>query len=149
MPIAIEDGSMVPMSDEHAKTKVDPELTRQLDDVSDDDGPVQAVVYLEFGERMSPDEVSAAAQHLIESATSKAATAPSRVNVLKNLGIVAVEAPASFVRSLIEEPGVASAIANVQPSADAGLETPGEPSTSSTEAQTSSRRKTDKDGAPS
>lgn len=137
------------MTDRHAKTKVDPELTRQLDDVSADDGPVQAVVYLEFGERMSPDEVSAAAQRLIESATSKAATAPSRVNVLKNLGIVAVEAPASFVRSLIEEPGVASAIANVQPSADAGVETPGEPLRSPADAQTTSRREADDDRATS
>jgi hypothetical protein len=124
-------------------TRVDPELTRQLDDVSADDSPVQAVVYLESGEMMSPDEVSAAADRLIKSATSKAATAPSRVNVLKNLGIVAVEAPASFVRSLIEEPGVASAIANVQPSADAGLETPGEPSRSPTEEPTTSRREAD------
>jgi hypothetical protein len=124
-------------------TRVDPELTRQLDDVSADDSPVQAVVYLESGEMMSPDEVSAAADRLIKSATSKAATAPSRVNVLKNLGIVAVEAPASFVRSLIEEPGVASAIANVQPSADAGLETPGEPSRSPTDEQTTSRREAD------
>lgn len=135
------------MTDRHAKTKVDPELTRQLNDVSADDGPIQAVVYLESGERMSPDEVSAAAQRLIESATSKAATAPSRVNVLKNLGIVAVEAPASFVRSLIEEPGVASAIANVQPSADAGVETPGEPSRSPTDGQTTSRREADDDRA--
>jgi hypothetical protein len=107
-------------------TRIDPELTRQLDQLSADDSQVQAVVYLEAGEVMSPDEVSAAADRLIESATSKAATAPSRVNVLKNLGIVAVEAPASFVRSLIEEPGVASAIANVQPTADAGLESAGE-----------------------
>ena len=137
------------MTDRHAKTKVDPELTRQLEDVSADDGQVQAVVYLEFGERMSPDEVSAAAQRLIESATSKAATAPSRVNVLKNLGIVAVEAPASFVRSLIEEPGVASAIANVQPSADAGVETAGEPSRSPTDEQTTSRREADDDRATS
>jgi hypothetical protein len=116
-------------------TRIDPELTRQLDDVSADDSSVQAVVYLESGEMMSPDEVSAAADRLIESATSKAATAPTRVNVLKNLGIVAVEAPASFVRSLIEEPGVASAIANVQPSADAVLETSGESSTLATDAQ--------------
>jgi hypothetical protein len=128
-------------------TRIDPELIRQLDDVNADDGPVQAVVYLESGEGMSPDEVSAAAQRLIESATSKAATAPSRVNVLKNLGIVAVEGPASFVRSLIEEPGVASAIANIQPSADAGLETPAEPSTLPTDATTTPRREADKDRA--
>jgi hypothetical protein len=129
-------------------TTVDPELTRQLDDVSADDSPVQAVVYLESGEMMSPDEVSAAADRLIESATSKAATAPSRVNVLKNLGIVAVEGPASFVRSLIGEPGVASAIANVQPS-DAALETAGEPSTLPIDAQAASGREADEDGAAS
>jgi hypothetical protein len=128
-------------------TRVDPELTRQLDDVSADDSPVQAVVYLESGEGMSPDEVSAAAQRIIESAMSKAATAPSRVNVMKNLGIVAVEAPASFVRSLIEEPGVASAIANVQPSTDAALETAGEPSMLPTDVETTARREADKDGA--
>ena len=128
-------------------TRVDPELTRQLDDVSADDSPVQAVVYLEAGEGMSPDEVSAAAQRLIESTTSKTSTAPSRVNVLKNLGVMAVEAPASFVRSLIEEPGVASAIANVQPSADAALETAGEPSALPTDAETTSRRDADEDGA--
>ena len=140
---------MVPMTDEHAQTNVDPELTRQLDAVGADDSAVQAVIYLELGERMSPAEVAAAAQRLIESATSKSATAPSRVNVLRNLGVVAVEAPASFVRAHIEEPGVASAIANVQPGADAGLETPGEPSTLPTDAQTMSRREADRDGAPS
>ena len=103
-------------------SKIDPELTRQLDEVGADDSPIQAVVYLESGETMSPDEVTATAQRIIDSASTKAATSPGRVNVLRNLGVVTLEGPASFVRSLIEEPGVASAVANVQPSADAGME---------------------------
>ncbi len=103
-------------------SKIDPELTRQLDEVGADDSSIQAVVYLESGETMSPDEVTATAQRIIDSASTKAATSPGRVNVLRNLGVVTLEGPASFVRSLIEEPGVASAVANVQPSADAGME---------------------------
>jgi hypothetical protein len=116
------------MTQKETPTKVDPELTRQLDAADPDDAVVQVVVYLRSGTKGSPDEVSELAHRVVESATSKAGTGPSRVNVLRYLGTVAIEAPASFVRALLEEDDVESAVANVRPEGeDPGLGTPSQP----------------------
>jgi hypothetical protein len=114
------------MTDKQKRTRVDPELTRQLDEASASaaDPTVQAVFYLHSGAKGAPDDVTRSANHAIEGAKAKAGTEPSRVNVMRNLGTMAVEAPASFLRALIEEPEVASALANVHPDDDAGRGTP-------------------------
>ena len=52
---------------------------------------------------INPDSVNKTAQRVIESASTKAGTAPARVNVMRYIGTVAVEGPASFVRALIDE----------------------------------------------
>ena len=54
----------------------------------------------------------------IGSATTKAGTGPIRVNVMRYLGVMSVEAPASFVRALLDEEDVESALANVHPGDD-------------------------------
>jgi hypothetical protein len=118
------------MPNRSTRARVDPELTRQLEAVGAEDHPVQAVVYLAEGETMSPDATSEAAKRVIEAATLKVGTEPSRVNVMRHLGTMAVEAPASFVRALIDEPGVASVIANIQPDLDAGIGVPSDQSMS-------------------
>ncbi len=100
------------------ETRVDPELARQLDEAGADDGPVQAVVYLRSTRSLNPDSVNKTAQRVIESASTKAGTAPARVNVMRYIGTVAVEGPASFVRALIDENDVTSALANVHPDED-------------------------------
>lgn len=116
------------MADKQKRTRVDPELIRQLDEASPADRPVQAVVFLRSGRKSAPDEVTDEAHKVIEAAKSRAGTEPSRVNVMRNLGTVAVEGPASFVRALIDESEVASALANVHPDDDAGIGVPSAPS---------------------
>jgi hypothetical protein len=107
------------MADKAKQTKIDPELTRQLDEADAGDRTVQAVVYLRNPQRsINPDSVTKTAKRVIDSASTKAGTSPARVNVMRYIGTVAVEAPASFVRALIEETEVASALANVHPGDD-------------------------------
>lgn len=116
------------MADKRKRTRVDPELIRQLDEASSADRPVQAVVYLRSGRTGAPDDVTHEANKILEAAKARAGTEPSRVNVMRNLGTMAVEAPASFVRALIDESGVISALANVHPDDDAGIGVPSAPS---------------------
>ncbi len=106
------------MTAKRLPTKVDPELTTQLDAADPDDAPVQAVVYLRSGSKGGPAAVSKRADQVIASATTKAGTEPSRVNVMRYLGTVAIEAPASFVRALLDEDDIESALANVHPGDD-------------------------------
>lgn len=106
------------MTAKRSPTKIDPELTTQLDAADPDDAPVQAVVYLRSGSKGGPAEVSKRADQVIASATTKAGTEPSRVNVMRYLGTVAIEAPASFVRALLDEDDIESALANVHPGDD-------------------------------
>jgi hypothetical protein len=106
------------MTDERAPTKIDPALTLQLDAAESDDASVQAVVYLRSGPKGGPEAVTKRADAVIETARTKAGTGPSRVNVMRYLGTVAVEAPASFVRALLDDDDVESALANVHPGDD-------------------------------
>jgi hypothetical protein len=106
------------MTAKRSPTKVDPELATQLDAADPDDASVQAVVYLRSGSKGGPAAVSKRADQVIASATTKAGTEPSRVNVMRYLGTVAIEAPASFVRALLDEDDIESALANVHPGDD-------------------------------
>jgi len=116
------------MAGKRKQKRVDPELTRQLDEASAGDQSVQAVVFLRSGRSGSPDVIAREANKLIEAATEVAGTEPIRVNVMRNLGTVAVEAPASFVRALVDASEVESALANVQPDDDVGIGVPSRPS---------------------
>ena len=106
------------MTAKRSPTKVDPELTTQLDAADPEDASVQAVVYLRSGSKGGPAAVSKRADQVIASASTKAGTEPSRVNVMRYLGTVAIEAPASFVRALLDEDDIESALANVHPGDD-------------------------------
>ena len=123
------------MTAKRSPTKIDPELTTQLDAADPDDAPVQAVVYLRSGSKGGPAAVSKRADQVIASASTKAGTEPSRVNVMRYLGTVAIEAPASFVRALLDEDDIESALANVHPGDDdPGLGRPSATSESSGES---------------
>jgi hypothetical protein len=116
------------MTAKHTPTRVDPELTRQLDEAAADDRPVQAVVYFRSGETRGPEAVVKVADRVVKAARDKAGTEPGRVNVMRYIGTMAVEAPASFVRALLDDEDVESAIANVHPGDDdAGIGVPGKP----------------------
>ncbi len=99
-------------------TKIDPELTRQLDAADTDDAPVQAVVHFRSSGKRGPTGVTEVAEAAIGSASTKTGHTPTRVNVMRYLGVMSVEAPASFVRALLDEEDVESALANVHPGDD-------------------------------
>ncbi len=133
------------MTAKRTPTKVDPELTSQLVAADPEDRPVQAVVYLRSGSKGGPEAVTKRAGQVIESAKTKAGTEPSRVNVMRYLGTVAIEAPASFVRALLDEDDVELALANVHPEGDdPGLGTPSAAQPESSGSSESSARESSK-----
>jgi hypothetical protein len=98
--------------------KVDPELERQINAASAEAKTVEAVLML----RQSPAQISANARgttEIVESVLKrvkeKAGTGAKQVNVFQNLGMFIVEAEPSFLRELVAQPEIASAVANRQP----------------------------------
>ena len=93
---------------------VAPELLEQLDRAKD--LPVQVVVRLQSPDepaaRISPEQIAALADSLIERVTADVGHPPARSNVLRNLGTVVLEADPQFVRALLKQPEIASAIPN-------------------------------------
>ncbi len=95
------------------KAKVDPELRRQLKDATAESAAVQAVFKLRSAiEARPPAEVQKEAQELLDRVSAKTGKSPERVNILKNLGMFALEAPADYIDGVLEEEGVESAVAN-------------------------------------
>jgi len=99
---------------ESSKSVVDPELERQIENA--DGNLVQAVVRLRPGSRdevvPSPEETERLTHSLLERAEAAARVGAADFNVFENLGYFVVSAPAEYVRALIQEPEVASAIPN-------------------------------------
>ena len=102
--------------------KTDAELARQLDEARGTDRDVEAVVWLTPGEGESAlpvDEVESAAASALHRVEEEVGSTPTTINILKNLGMLVVAAGEPFVRKLIEQPEVASAVANVTDDAPA------------------------------
>lgn len=91
-----------------------PELLAQMDRAGD--APVQAIIQLrqpgKAGAVPSPDESTSLAKQVLERVAEKVGKAAVRSNVLRNLATVVVEAHPSFLRSLVQQPEVISAIPN-------------------------------------
>jgi hypothetical protein len=108
------------------KTKIDPELIRQLDAAQGHakaagvtaagPSPVQAVIYLhptETGQAaVPPDQIQGVVDELLGRVAKAVGEAPQRHNTFRNLGSFAVQAAPGFIRELIRQPEVASAVAN-------------------------------------
>lgn len=106
------------MAARKATAKVDPELERQISSASAEAKTVQAVLML----RQSPPQIAANAQgatalveKVLKRVKEKAGTAAKQVNIFQNLGMFIVEAEPSFLRELVAQPEIASAVANNQP----------------------------------
>lgn len=99
---------------EHPKTVVDPELERQIENA--DGELVEAVVRLKptsAGEIVpSPEETERLVHRLLGRAEAAVQVEANDFNVFENLGYFVVSAPAEYVRALVQEPEVASAIPN-------------------------------------
>ena len=100
--------------------KTDPELVKQLETTAaSQDNEVEAVI------RLKPDDASqvvptaerteALTNQLIDRVKGQVGKSAVRFNVFRNLGSFVVAAPQSFIRELITQPEVASAVANRQP----------------------------------
>ena len=77
--------------------------------------PIQAVVQLHMP-RVGGGGLSATdsnlAQSVLDRVIKDSGQSPHRVNILRNAGAIIVEAGSDFIRSLVSQPEVASAMAN-------------------------------------
>ena len=106
------------MAARKAPVKVDPELERQINAASAEARTVEAVLML----RQSPAQIAANAQGTTEMVRSilkrvkeKAGTGAKQINIFRNLGMFIVDAEPIFLRELVAQPEIASAMANQQP----------------------------------
>jgi hypothetical protein len=97
--------------------KADPELLRQLEAAASAKGLVQAVFMLRLpaGKQLTPKRIEQTARQVLDRVARSVGTAAIDVNVFGNLGAFAVRAAPPFVRALLGEPEIASAVANKRP----------------------------------
>jgi hypothetical protein len=102
------------------RIKIDPELLKQIDAVAAGGEPVGAVVMLRPD---APAQISASAnraeeltRRVLQRVEERVGSGANQVNVFRNLGIFAVSANPDFLRELLKQPEVASAMAHGQPS---------------------------------
>jgi hypothetical protein len=101
--------------------KLDPELVRQLA-ATTDDGRVEAVVRLQPSGGLPttpPEETERLAHELVRRTQQESGEHEDAINVFKYLGSFAISASPAFMKALIAQPEVASALANKQP--DSGM----------------------------
>lgn len=100
--------------------KIDPELAKQLEPTAaSQDKKVEAVIRLKPDDASqvvpAPERTETLTNQLIERVHGQVGEPATRYNVFRNLGSFVVSAPPSFIRELISQPEVASAVANQQP----------------------------------
>ncbi|MCI0515852.1 hypothetical protein L0128_21780 [candidate division KSB1 bacterium] len=96
------------------RAKTDPELIRQLDAAQGDSELVEAVITLRASPRqiIPPERVEELVQKILSRASQNAGSKAKEVNVLHNLGVLVVSAKAEFIRTLLNDPAIASAMSN-------------------------------------
>lgn len=97
-----------------SRRSTDPELLRQLDEASKSGGTVEAVVRLarKAGQRPVPGTVQLQAEAAINRATQASGQGPADVHVLPNMATAYVSGSERFLRELMAQPEIASAVAN-------------------------------------
>jgi hypothetical protein len=100
-------------------SKIDPELIRQLNKNAATEGSVQAIVGLLPDDPtnvvLSPERTEELAQKVLDRVKKHVGSKEKRYHVFKNLGSFVIDADPRFLRELISQPEVASAMANRQP----------------------------------
>ena len=101
------------------ETKIDPELTRQLDQAAVTNAPVQAVLKLRPPQATqlvaSPEHTTELANQVVKRVSDKLGQQANRMTLFRNLGSFAIDAPPKFLRELLDQPEIAAASANRQP----------------------------------
>jgi hypothetical protein len=95
-------------------TQTDPELLRQLDEAKKSGEPVQAVVKLHRtkGKAPTPSVVEEQTQRAVNRAAATTGEQPDDVHVMGRLATAYVSGSEKFLREFVEQPEVASAVAN-------------------------------------
>jgi hypothetical protein len=97
---------------------VDPELLRQLKEAANHQRPVSAVFTLrglQTNATLSPTDTKAMVKEVVDRIARRTKTSPTDLNVFPNLQSFAIDAPADFIGTLLEQPEIDSAVANSQP----------------------------------
>ncbi len=96
--------------------RIDPELLRQLESAVADAGNVQAVFVLKPSDPekpiLDPEETEAVVKRVLKRVARQTGTKPDDSHVFRNLQSFVLDAPATFVRRLIEQKEIAAATAN-------------------------------------
>jgi hypothetical protein len=99
--------------------KVDPELLRQLDAAAAAASPVEVVVALRpHGQDagiLTPEQTERLSRQLLERTERRTGVGAQAVNVFQHLGSFLVVAEPAFLKELLAQPEVRSAVANRQP----------------------------------
>ena len=96
--------------------RADAELTRQLERAAAAGTPVEAVVVLRSRRDVpDPARTEALARELVDRVQDSTGREAVDVHVFRNLGRFAVAADAAFLRELLAQPEVDSALANRRP----------------------------------
>lgn len=98
--------------------KTDPELLRQLETAATNQELIQAVFTLRLPKRQAlvPERIEKLTQEVLKRVAVNAGPA-KEVNIFRHLGAFSVAARSAFIRALLDEPEIASAVANRQPQA--------------------------------
>lgn len=104
------------MNKKRAPVKTDPELLRQIETKTSNDELVQAVFTLRLPSKqlLVPKRVEEVTHKVLDRVSQQMGVDAAEVNIFRNLGAFAISAPSSFIRELLLEPEIASAIANQQ-----------------------------------
>jgi hypothetical protein len=99
-----------------AGERTDPELIRQLDSARETGDLVQAVVRLHqpAGRAPEPKQVEEQTRRAVHRAEAATGESPADVHVLGRLAVAYVSGPERFLRELLQQPEVATAVANSQ-----------------------------------
>ena len=107
------------MARKRSLVKIDPELLRQLEAAVSSSAPVEAVFRLRPRDpaqaAVPPDEAEALVWEVIKRVERRSGVAVGDCHVFRNLGFFVVSAKPAFLRELLAQPEIASAMANRQP----------------------------------
>ena len=108
------------MPERKPRAKTDQELLRQLERAAASSEPIEAVFRLQpaSGSQkfVPPEEVEPLTRELLARVEQKLGMGVKDLNIFRNLGSFVVSAGAPFLRELLEQPEIAAAVANRQPS---------------------------------
>jgi hypothetical protein len=104
------------MSGTRRPTKVDPTLRKRLSSSESEDAPIQAVLSLRSNDSaVSPQDTDRLAREVLDRVAQQVGAGPDDFNIFPNLSSLVVSAKPAFLRELLQQPEVRSALANQQP----------------------------------